>query len=315
MELSVVIPTHNGESRIANSLSSLKRQSLDPKRFEVIVVDNASVDRTSDVVREYMSTMDNLRLVMEPRKNRAIARNSGIAASQGDFVLFLDDDITIAPDNLNIHLSIHSAATVPTAVVGLVRDESMATPWWLHDYLEAKQCGGTRAYPGKSVEIPGGLFFVTQNASVSRRCLDSVAVRRGNHLEYFDPRLTMRQDGDLGIRMTRSGVAIATPAELISSHHHPRNWGTIASRSYDSGYVLPYFVQKNPEARAANRYLTHSKSLRLGLLIAAQCLFAVGIALSPLTRKPLRKAVGGLILHDINRGYQQALSDAQRLPT
>ncbi|MEL6137408.1 MAG: hormogonium polysaccharide biosynthesis glycosyltransferase HpsE [Cyanobacteria bacterium J06626_23] len=94
--LTVAIPTHNGAERLPQVLDRLKLQQFpDSLRWEVLVVDNASCDRTAAIVRTYQTTWIAgilLRYCFEPRQGIAFARQKAVEQAQGDWVGFLDDD-------------------------------------------------------------------------------------------------------------------------------------------------------------------------------------------------------------------------------
>lgn len=92
--ISVVIPAHNEEALLGATLAAL-RDGLDAAGdeggFEIIVVDDASVDRTAAIAREAGA-----RVVPVAVRQIAAARNAGAAASRGDRLIFVDAD-TIVP--------------------------------------------------------------------------------------------------------------------------------------------------------------------------------------------------------------------------
>src|SRR5262249_38807625 len=90
--VSVIIATHNRATLLPTALDSVYAQKGIGEQFdvEVIVVDDASSDSTSDIVRQSYPSARYIRLP----ENRGVSgtRNAGLAASQGAFVAFLDDD-------------------------------------------------------------------------------------------------------------------------------------------------------------------------------------------------------------------------------
>ncbi len=65
--ISAILCTHNRADYLERALKSLAEQSLPPEQFEVVVVDNASSDRTLDVTKQWMIRMSNLRYEREER--------------------------------------------------------------------------------------------------------------------------------------------------------------------------------------------------------------------------------------------------------
>ncbi len=90
MKVSVVIPTFNVEGTIAETLDSVFAQRFDGS-FEVIVVNDGSTDGTSGVLAKFG---DRIRVIEQPNRGIAAARNAGIWAATGEYVALLDGDDT-----------------------------------------------------------------------------------------------------------------------------------------------------------------------------------------------------------------------------
>src|SRR5215471_16349024 len=85
--VSVVIPCHNGERYVAETLGSVLRQQS--PGIEVLVVDDGSTDRTREVVEAMAPAVRYLR---QPHGGAARARNGGVAQATGNVLAFLDAD-------------------------------------------------------------------------------------------------------------------------------------------------------------------------------------------------------------------------------
>ncbi len=92
MKLSIVIPAYNEEKYLSKCLEAvfaeIKKTSYD---IEVIVVDNASTDKTSEIAKAFPEA----KLVYEPKKGLSQARQSGFLASSGEIIANVDSDSTI----------------------------------------------------------------------------------------------------------------------------------------------------------------------------------------------------------------------------
>ncbi|MGI9534130.1 MAG: glycosyltransferase family 2 protein [Thermodesulfobacteriota bacterium] len=89
---SVVIPAYNEENYLPDTLKYLKdAMNKSGERGEIIVVDNNSTDRTSDVATSFGA-----RVVFEPLNQISRARNSGASRSNGKFIIFLDADTHVS---------------------------------------------------------------------------------------------------------------------------------------------------------------------------------------------------------------------------
>src|SRR3954453_20399077 len=89
--ISCVVPVHNGERFLAETLESILRQSY--PGYEVIVVDDGSTDGTPALVGEYAEANANqVRYFRQENSGPAAARNAGIRLAGGDYIGFLDAD-------------------------------------------------------------------------------------------------------------------------------------------------------------------------------------------------------------------------------
>jgi len=92
--LSVILPTYNRCSSLQRTLTSLLAQTLSSDGYEVIVVDDGSVDGTRDCVARYPQ----VKFIHQDHRGPAAARNRGACAAAGDILVFIDDDCTAPAD-------------------------------------------------------------------------------------------------------------------------------------------------------------------------------------------------------------------------
>jgi glycosyltransferase involved in cell wall biosynthesis len=93
----VVIPCHNEEEGIE---AVIKRMPM-PLVDEILVVDNASTDRTAEVAQELGA-----RVIREERKGYGRAYKAGLAAATGDIIVTMDGDATYPPDAIQLLLHV-----------------------------------------------------------------------------------------------------------------------------------------------------------------------------------------------------------------
>src|SRR5262249_4130674 len=117
MKATVVIPTYNRASRLGDLLRCLTNQGEALAR--VVVCDDGSSDGTAEVVRSFA---DRLPVVYAHQENRGFragqARNLGIARAVGEVIVFVDDDVLVAPDFVASHVAAHAGASVTTGSPG-----------------------------------------------------------------------------------------------------------------------------------------------------------------------------------------------------
>src|SRR3712207_4505051 len=92
--VSVVIPCYNQAHFLNEAIESVLAQSY--PNFEIVVVDDGSTDDTSKVAARYPS----VRCLRQTNRGLSGARNSGLAASEGEYVVFLDADDRLLPEAL-----------------------------------------------------------------------------------------------------------------------------------------------------------------------------------------------------------------------
>jgi succinoglycan biosynthesis protein ExoA len=89
--LSIVIPVRNEQAHIGDVLSALVAQEYPASRFEILVVDGNSTDRTAEVVREFAKkTSVEVRCLENPAQLSSAGRNVGARQARGEFVFFID---------------------------------------------------------------------------------------------------------------------------------------------------------------------------------------------------------------------------------
>lgn len=96
LDLSIVIPAYNEESRLPKTLESiLAYLSTRPYRAEIIVVDDGSSDRTSEVVNACRQKYPGLRLVSNERnRGKGFSVRHGMLEARGEIALFTDADLS-----------------------------------------------------------------------------------------------------------------------------------------------------------------------------------------------------------------------------
>ena len=117
---SVVIGALNAAATLPATIAAVHEQTFTD--WEAIVVDDGSADDTPGIVRRYAGADPRIRLLHASSRGVSAARNDGIAAAAGAWLLFLDADDTIFPDALDAwHRAIEAEADVDAWCGGWVR--------------------------------------------------------------------------------------------------------------------------------------------------------------------------------------------------
>ncbi len=126
--LSVVIPAYNEEERLPPTLARIKEYlSRQPYSSEILVVDNASADRTTEVTREA-----GVEVIEEPRRGKGAAVRTGMLAATGDHILFSDADLSTPIEEVEKLLrELRAGSDVAIASRGLPESKLVKRqPWY-----------------------------------------------------------------------------------------------------------------------------------------------------------------------------------------
>jgi len=116
--VSIITPLHNKGPYIYETICSVQAQTLGD--WEMIIVENGSSDNGQEIARELAASDPRIKLLITNSTGPGKARNVGLAASSGEWVLFLDADDLIEPDYLEKRMS--DAGKTPGADI-------VAGPW------------------------------------------------------------------------------------------------------------------------------------------------------------------------------------------
>lgn len=186
-KFSVVIPAYNASAYIIDCLNSVLAQ-CEPD-FEVIVVNDGSTDNTAEMVSTF--TDSRVHLVHRPNGGLAAARNTGIAASRGEFIAFLDADDRWCPQKLAAHRQVLEAD--PTA--------SVSYDWSVFIDMNGKRTGLCMAQTQKLLTHEALLlknYLGNGSTSVVRR----LVLEQNNG---FDESLARLVDHELWVRLAFKG--------------------------------------------------------------------------------------------------------------
>lgn len=99
VKFSIIIPVYNEEGFIESLLYSLKGQSLHTSKFEIIIVDNNSTDKSIHFINAFKKENPKLtiNIIEEQKAGVCSARNAGARNARGDYLVFLDADNIVYP--------------------------------------------------------------------------------------------------------------------------------------------------------------------------------------------------------------------------
>lgn len=100
--LSIIIPAHNEEHRLPDSLNKILAFLLDQAyQAEILIVENGSQDRTAEIAQRFTERHPNLLLFQEPEAGKGLAVRRGMFEAQGDYRFICDADLSMPIEEVN----------------------------------------------------------------------------------------------------------------------------------------------------------------------------------------------------------------------
>ena len=227
MQVSVIVPTFNRFEQLKRVLAAFEQQTYPRENFQIIVVSDGSRDGTDDYLRAYKTEMQFVALIGENR-GVAMARNRGVERAEGEYALFVDDDVVPSPQLIAEHMQTHAQHAQDVVVLGpmLTPNDFEMAPWvrWEQAML-VKQYDAMQA--GKWE--PTARQFYTGNTSLKRKHV----VEAGG----FDPTFRRAEDVELAYRLADRGLRFVFNANAIGWHY--------AIRSFKAWLDIPYAYGRN----------------------------------------------------------------------
>jgi glycosyltransferase AglI len=207
--ISVIIPVYNDEKGLRDTLRSLHEQTLDNSLFELIVVNDGASETISRMCTSY--TVKEVKI--SPNRGSYYARNRGIEESSGEYIAFVDADITVPPHWLERGMEeLREAEYIGGPVI--IDRNRIRTP---ADHYEA-----VTAFRDKRTDEENSHFFVTANLFIRRSVIEE--------LGGFDERLRSGGDNEFGRRVYESNRYIQRYSPELSVIHPPRGFSKLVSK-------------------------------------------------------------------------------------
>jgi glycosyltransferase involved in cell wall biosynthesis len=233
-DVSVIVSTYNRCEMLTTALESLLAQETNGTRYELIVVDNNSTDRTREAVESFIAQGHrHVRYIFEGRQGLSCGWNTGIRHARSPIIALTDDDMTVAPDYVAAVKRAFDEHPEADYVCGKV------LPHWKREppaWLEGTHWGPL------AIQDHGDEPFYTNEAR--RLCLINKSFRRDvfERVGYFKPelgrikdQLGSSEDHELQSRIWQSGgqglyipsiVSFAEVQEERMTKEYHRRWHT-----------------------------------------------------------------------------------------
>lgn len=100
IKLSIIVPVYNVEKYVRPCIESIFKQGLDDADFEVIIVNDGSKDRSMEMIVDIIQQHNNITVINQENESLSLARNNGIAAAKGEYILMPDSDDLLIGNSL-----------------------------------------------------------------------------------------------------------------------------------------------------------------------------------------------------------------------
>jgi glycosyltransferase involved in cell wall biosynthesis len=180
MNITVIIPTHNRYNFLKRAISSVQNQTYKPK--EIIVVDDGSLDNTSQIQKDF----PNITYIYQENRGVSSARNLGIKTAKYEWIAFLDSDDAWHKDKLQFQVDFHKQNI---DILMSYTDEK-----WVRDGVEVK-------VPKKFRKIGKDAFL--ENISYCNIAPSATLIHKNllDKVGVFDESLEVCEDYDLWLRV------------------------------------------------------------------------------------------------------------------
>lgn len=209
LKVSVIIAVKNREGLIGKCLQSL--MEVDYPDYEVIVVDDHSIDNTAEVVKNFP-----VKLLKSKGRGIGAAKNTGIAEANGRIVAFTDSDCLVAKDWLSQMAKLHLQYPQAMGVGGIIKNP---LPENFFARFGQKLCFDPPLFQQGFVKTIGG-----NNVSYKREVFDSVGL--------FDERFVTGEDPDMCWRLMQKGMKIFYSPDIVIHHLHRASWGSFLKQQF-----------------------------------------------------------------------------------
>jgi GT2 family glycosyltransferase len=240
-KISVIVPVRNGMPWLSEQLTALARQDC-PERFEVIVADNGSTDRSVSLVDEMARGGQAVRSVdASAVRGPAAARNAGVRAATGDLLAFCDADDVVQPGWLGACVKVLDQADI----AGGVFDS------WSLNGLDAPS-------PPVFATPPALRQFGFLEAGLS----SNLAVRRAafEQVGGFDESLHVGEDTDLCWRLQLAGYRFEVAEDAVVARRERSGFQQVLRRFTAYGRCGPVLYRRYRDSGQKHELALAAKS-------------------------------------------------------
>lgn len=212
--IAVIVPVRNEERHIDRTLEFLLEQDYPSDRYEVLVVDGCSNDRTRDIVREYAARDPRVSPLDNPKCWSSAARNVAIQKSRAEILLVVDGHCELS-DRLHLQKLADAFMRSGADCIGRPQPLDVTGATRVQRAIAAARSSRLGHHPDSYIYSATEGFVPAHSVAIAYR--RSVFERIG----YFDERFDACEDVEFNHRLDQAGLScFFTPA--VTVRYHPR---------------------------------------------------------------------------------------------
>jgi glycosyltransferase involved in cell wall biosynthesis len=254
--ISIIIPAYNAAKTVKSCLVAVQNQQLPPHiKCEIIVVNDASNDKTADIVAAIGATIIN----HEKKRGAAAARNSGIAVAQGEIILFTDADCVPEANWVTEMLRPFTDPTVSGCKGIYASKQTKLVARFVQIEYEDKY-DLLRKQP--SID-----FIDTYSAGYRTDILKSCG--------GFDEHIYYVEDQELSFRLAAQGHKMVFQETAVVTHHHSHTLWHYFRKKVMIGYWKAQIMRRFPERAIKDSHTPQVLKLQMGLVALILASFVI----------------------------------------
>lgn len=218
-KISIVIPVYNVEAFLPRCLDSVVAQTL--REIEIICVDDGSPDRSIEVLNRYAAQDGRIRVISQENRGLGGARNRGVGAARGEYLLFVDSDDWIDPDYCRALYEAARESGADVACASILKTRPSRSKWTIR-YTE-RLVAGTLDDRFRIAHCPPD--FYVMNKLMRRATIERLGLRFRERVCYEDVEYMMRLLGECDKLVTVPGVTyhyIFNAGSITKSRQTPK---------------------------------------------------------------------------------------------
>ena len=231
-QVSVILPNFNRGDALPNTLMALANQTISPDIFEVIVVDDGSIDRSIEIIQN-IKLPYSLHLLQQANQGPAAARNRGAQIARADLLVFLDSDMIAVPQLLERYFELHHQH--PQAII-----IGRQVPWPEAYTLRYAKIFYT-SLAADLGPMGGQVAFHAMTSAIF-----SIDKQSFETIGGFDENLRMMEDVDLAYRADKAGINIFYDPIVKAFHSHPKTPDQIFKQIQNGAWWTAHLYHKTP---------------------------------------------------------------------